>query len=90
MHEGGFRIEGRDATRVRFFSPEGRALAQAPAPRRSRPFDLGEYASRHGIEVGVETCKSRWDGEPVDVDLCTIVLLQEAGLLSRPPPTGER
>ena len=88
MHEGGFGVEAQGGTDVCFFSPEGRALLEAPAPSRSRPEELQEYNSRRGIEVSAETCKSRWDGEPVDVDLCTFVLLQQAGLLTRPPPGG--
>ncbi len=89
VHEGGFRVEGQDVTRVCFYSPQGRALVDAPAPSQSGPSELQEYNARNGIEVSADTCKSRWDGEPVDVDLCTFVLLQEAGLLSRPPPGGE-
>ena len=82
VHEGGFRIEGHANAELRFLRPDGReVLAQ---PRRERG-DLGELVRCHkeaGLGITPETPKSRWDGDPVDYDLCVQVLFERSGVLA--------
>ncbi len=85
VHEGGFDIRVQEGA-LRFYRPDGSELPAVPEPGTGDSAELFDDSSRRGIDIGTRTCTTRWDGTRIDLDHCTVALLQQAGLLDWPPP----
>ena len=78
VHERGFRIKrDPDGTFV-FATPDGNILPTCPTVPPVAGDAAGELKRRHavaGLTLTAETAFPQWDGEPVDYEWATMVML---------------
>lgn len=67
-HEGGFSVAWREGTLV-FIRPNGREVAPAPPPVEGRATEIPRRNAAAGHSITARTCKPKWYGEVLHVDL---------------------
>jgi uncharacterized protein DUF222/HNH endonuclease len=88
VHEGGYLVEraGRRGE-LRFRRPDGRPIGSLPEPQPGRHGEIARRNGLHGLRIGPDTCRSRWDGQRLDLPMAIDALVSVDGRLiddSRP------
>jgi hypothetical protein len=70
VHEGGYTLERTGSHgQLCFRRPDGRRLTAAPDLRPVPPHELERRNRRRGLQIGPDSCASRWAGERLDLAL---------------------
>jgi hypothetical protein len=85
VHEEGFQVERQPDGELCFRRPDGRLIAESPAPPPIPSDPVGLLRARNeaaGLHIDAQTSKPEWLGERLDVGYAIDVL--------HPLATGER
>jgi Domain of unknown function (DUF222)/HNH endonuclease len=83
VHEGGYRLErALNGEELCFRRPDGRPIPHVPEAHRVRQNQLARRNRGSGLEIGPESCASRWAGERLDLALNIDALVSRDSRLS--------
>jgi hypothetical protein len=75
VHEGGFTLSRRPDGRLTFRRPDGRRLKDVCSAPAGATDALADPRHGHGHAVGPDTATTGWTGDPLDLSLTTMLLL---------------
>ena len=90
VHEGGFGAPPDASGRIRFTTPAGAVIPDAPQGRvLELPLDeaLEKFQVKRGLEIDARTADCQWRGERMDYDTAGWLLMQAA---LREEPEGDQ